>query len=403
MSIDLGLITGIIKSETEPTEKSVVWGKILNIAFPNITELHIFNHALSSWKPLEKRPLKYPVQQVGLDTPPVSPSEGDAYIIGASPTGVWSGKEKNHVVYLGGDWIFTVPLDGEQSTLITGVSVDIYHYNQSVGSGEWVKFGPLPSISGNANEMFVSDGSGNIVATDEIVKDGNAIKIKNKLKIPTDKKLVFNDAEDYEYRYNSVDSRLELYNNDLGGIVSWWSGFVNFFTFLRTRGFVFEDALTSRQITFNQSLPSSYNVAFPDKPSLSNETFVMQSDLIYGSQQYYFESEAESTTTSTTYQNKINETTPILLAGNYDFEYCFELAQTNAGDAAEALVQINGVTVAESIIEPKDVRNWYLQSGFKRLNLPADSTVDVAIVYRQQRGSTAKIRRARVKATKVSN
>lgn len=42
---------------------------------------------------------------VGSNTPPGSPVDGDAYIIGASPTGAWAGRANAVAIYLGG-WFF---------------------------------------------------------------------------------------------------------------------------------------------------------------------------------------------------------------------------------------------------------------------------------------------------------
>ncbi len=46
-----------------------------------------------------------------LATPPVSPADGDSYIVAASPTGVWAGKA-NHIAYYNSGWEFIVPNEG---------------------------------------------------------------------------------------------------------------------------------------------------------------------------------------------------------------------------------------------------------------------------------------------------
>lgn len=52
------------------------------------------------------------VISVGLDTPPVSPVFGDAYIIGTSPTGLWSTNANDLTVFNGVDWVFYDSLEG---------------------------------------------------------------------------------------------------------------------------------------------------------------------------------------------------------------------------------------------------------------------------------------------------
>lgn len=45
-------------------------------------------------------------------TPPGSPSAGDRYIVGSSPTGAWIGQENNVAIYVGTNWVFFTPSEG---------------------------------------------------------------------------------------------------------------------------------------------------------------------------------------------------------------------------------------------------------------------------------------------------
>lgn len=56
--------------------------------------------------------------QRGLNTPPVSPSSGDIYIVGTAPTGVWSGRGNSVAIYTGTAWRF-VPGNNSSGTPIT--------------------------------------------------------------------------------------------------------------------------------------------------------------------------------------------------------------------------------------------------------------------------------------------
>ncbi|RWF66836.1 DUF2793 domain-containing protein [Mesorhizobium sp.] len=49
---------------------------------------------------------------VGTNSPPGSPAEGDLYVIGASPTGAWTGKAKYATVYYNATWLFMAPIEG---------------------------------------------------------------------------------------------------------------------------------------------------------------------------------------------------------------------------------------------------------------------------------------------------
>lgn len=49
-----------------------------------------------------------------LNTPPTSPSEGDRYIVGSTPTGEWGSDNAVHKIatYTKGDWVYTAPDEG---------------------------------------------------------------------------------------------------------------------------------------------------------------------------------------------------------------------------------------------------------------------------------------------------
>lgn len=55
--------------------------------------------------------------QIGLDTPPGSPAEGDVYVIGDSPTGVWAGRPNSIAGFFLSQWLF-VPGDDSNGTPI---------------------------------------------------------------------------------------------------------------------------------------------------------------------------------------------------------------------------------------------------------------------------------------------
>jgi hypothetical protein len=106
-------------------------------------------------------------------------------------------------------------------------------------------------------------------------------------------------------------------------------------------------------------------------------------------------SESESTTTSATFQQKLRLTTTDLVSGEYRIGWYFEVAQTNIQDAVESRVRLNDVTeICGTIKEPKDTTDWIPISGFYHTALSGQNTIDID--YREQRGNTAKIRRARL-------
>ena len=78
---------------------------------------------------LNERGLLEAVLDKDLSSPPASPSTGDRYIVGASATGDWSGKENYIADWNGSSWDFTTPVEG----YITYVKDedDLYSYDGS--------------------------------------------------------------------------------------------------------------------------------------------------------------------------------------------------------------------------------------------------------------------------------
>jgi len=122
---------------------------------------------------------------------------------------------------------------------------------------------------------------------------------------------------------------------------------------------------------------------------------------IFGSEFQEISSEAESSTTSSTYQQKLRMTTTNLPAGKYRIGWYFETRQSNDADAVEVQVDLNeGTIIANVEHEPDDARDIWADNGFTHQNISGVNTIDID--WRQQRGSTAYIRRARLELWRVS-
>jgi Protein of unknown function (DUF2793) len=83
--------------------------------------------------------------QVGLNTPPVTPLNGDVYIVGTSATGAWTGQNKA-IAYYDQIWRFISPKAG--STLWVQNLASFYVYNGT----DWVV--ATPAVSGNYQSMI---------------------------------------------------------------------------------------------------------------------------------------------------------------------------------------------------------------------------------------------------------
>jgi len=114
-TVNLGNVVGLLKSETPPSKTYVIWAKILNPSFPNTVELYYWDNIAGAWTPLTDSTTQYwlrPVISYQITTPPVTPVEGDRYLIPAGATGVWATHIDKVATFKTGVWQYQVPLDG---------------------------------------------------------------------------------------------------------------------------------------------------------------------------------------------------------------------------------------------------------------------------------------------------
>ncbi|WP_136617075.1 DUF2793 domain-containing protein [Mesorhizobium sp. 10.2.3] len=116
---------------------------------------------------LEAGAMCFPAVSIGDTAPPGSPAEGDLYVLGASPTGAWSGQGKHVAVYYNAAWFFLPPIEGAFAYAQDDNAY--YFYNGSAwalfsgggGSGDVV--GPAGAVN---NNIALFD-----LATGKIIKD----------------------------------------------------------------------------------------------------------------------------------------------------------------------------------------------------------------------------------------
>lgn len=115
-------------------------------------------------------------------------------------------------------------------------------------------------------------------------------------------------------------------------------------------------------------------------------------------------SEGSSTTTSTTFQQKVTMTTPSLPSGDYRIGWYFEWQHTDTSTDFRARVRLNNTTnLMEQQEEPQDggTDQWRPTSGYMVQTLSGANTIDLD--YSRVGGSgTAGIRRARLEIWRVS-
>lgn len=105
-----------------------------------------------------------PVLDKDLAEPPGSPAEGDRYIVAATATGDWEGKEDNIAEWNGTTWDFTAPALG-MSVLATD-EVNVYIFDGT----DWIK--PYGEGTGDMLKSVYDIDESGIVDKAETIDDG---------------------------------------------------------------------------------------------------------------------------------------------------------------------------------------------------------------------------------------
>lgn len=100
------------------------------------------------------------VISAGLNTPPGSPTQGDTYILGASPTGVWAGRANCLAGYFGTGWIFVPGNDSAGTPIAMGARQEGLRVWNKATDSTYVWSGSAWAASGGG-------GSGSITVQDE--------------------------------------------------------------------------------------------------------------------------------------------------------------------------------------------------------------------------------------------
>jgi hypothetical protein len=85
------------------------------------------------------------------NTPPGSPVDGDRYIVGTAPSGVWVGREDNVAAYIGTEWVYFQPMLGWVAFVIDVNSLHLY------GAGSPIGWDVLETGSGVGSGSLLTD------------------------------------------------------------------------------------------------------------------------------------------------------------------------------------------------------------------------------------------------------
>lgn len=121
---------------------------------------------------------------------------------------------------------------------------------------------------------------------------------------------------------------------------------------------------------------------------------------IYGYEYNYADSISESSTTSTSWQQKLGLQTPSVPAGTYRISYTAELKNLGPpGPSCAASFLIDGSVYSDGVNDKPD---WEISTSFTHLTFDASNTHEIKIQWRSLPGRTAFIRRARIEFWRVS-
>ena len=123
----------------------------------------------------------------------------------------------------------------------------------------------------------------------------------------------------------------------------------------------------------------------------------------FGSGFIYQDSEPESATSSTSYQDKIDYTTPVLPIGTYRFAFCAEGRISNSSKKCKIRLVIDDVEYIYSSSQGIGQEGYRLVGGFVCIDFLSEATHSIKIQWCSTHSSkTAYIRRARIEGWRIS-
>ena len=126
---------------------------------------------------------------------------------------------------------------------------------------------------------------------------------------------------------------------------------------------------------------------------------------VFGTEFQEISSLGLSSTTSTTFQDKIDWTTASLPIGKYRLGWTYAWSFSSTGDDFEGRIQLNGTDIMLHAQEPKDsgTDQLHRHSGFEYFDVTTAGTQDINLQYRtDDAADTAFIQRARLELWRVS-
>lgn len=123
---------------------------------------------------------------------------------------------------------------------------------------------------------------------------------------------------------------------------------------------------------------------------------------VFGSEYQFEADETESTTTSTSFQNKLTLTTPVIPAGLYRAEVTFEVTNDSGDKPVVTETTLDGNQYGESFYAPKFADEYIVKTSFATQAL-SNNTHELEVNFKStSEGGTAKIKRTRIEIFRVN-
>lgn len=117
-----------------------------------------------------------------LNTPPGSPTEGDRYIVGTSPTGAWSSNADDIAEWISGAWVFTTAVKGMATLRESDDRFMIYNGSAWVFFGSVVNHNALTSLQGGGSSERYHLTAAQHTSVGNIVSAGYAENLNQNLR-----------------------------------------------------------------------------------------------------------------------------------------------------------------------------------------------------------------------------